>query len=134
MDQITYSLCGRWAISADTVQVALKDHGTFVVDILNSLAPSKRDYVISSVGQFIAKLVDSMCEIKTERESNNDASDYEVPPVLPYQLVKTRSRNFNRIVSKFSDLLKKFRPEQKILELESEHRQLLVAYSLSKSV
>jgi hypothetical protein len=74
-------------------------------------------------------------QMQAERNSNNNASALEAPPVMPAELSKLRTGAFiNDVVDPYRQHVMKFCMADDIEKVENEHKELLVAYSREPGV
>jgi hypothetical protein len=74
-------------------------------------------------------------KVQAERNSNNNASALEAPPVMPAELSKLRTGAFiNDVVDPYRPHVMKFWTADDIDKVENEHKELLVAYSREPGV
>ena len=77
------------------------------------------------VSKFVLSLVIGIEGIEGQ---NDSSSGYKVPPVLPHELVKLRSYEFNAIVAEQSRRLLCLKTERDLEIIQEEHCELLCAY------
>jgi hypothetical protein len=74
-------------------------------------------------------------QIQAECDSNNNARELEVPPVMPTNLIKMRLGVFiNEVVDQYCGHLAKHWSVDLIDKVESEHRELLAVYAHKPNV
>ena len=84
---------GSFIVTKESALGLVKDCGLYFQNVLEQLSAPVQKGVWRDVAKFMLSVVIGI-------EQQNDASSgYKVPPVLPHELVKIRSYEFNAIVS-----------------------------------
>ena len=84
--------------------------------------------VLHSIGHLSTSIMEGIVNIQAERNERNNADD-DLPPVLPHELVKISTSDFgNTIVDMHLPQLQHSWNEETIAEIETQHRQLRIAY------
>ena len=118
----------RWALRSDDVLDFLKDAGTFVTDLFDTLQVSGKMLVIRSVAECILTMVQGINNVVAERDANNNIAD-ELPPVMPHELVKLRGRDMAAIIVVQRERLQETFTAQRIDTIETDHQMLREAYN-----
>jgi len=86
--------------------------------------------VIKHIAMYAMALVAGLQSVKAERDSDNRASERNVPPVLPAQLVKLRHGAFlKEVLDPFRQHISSSWSEIGVEQIKVEHRELLKLYA-----
>jgi hypothetical protein len=72
----------------------IEDQGNWAHDAFNVLSAEDEDVTIHNIAIFFITLVNELCQVQVERDSNNEATVTEVSLVMPTQLVHLHPRDF----------------------------------------
>ena len=103
----------------------VKDCGLWYQSIFEDMHSSIQKVIWRDVSKFVLSIV---IGIESIEQQNDASSGYELPPVLPYELVALRSHEFNEIVVQQSRRYLSIYNEKDLEMLQEEHRNLLTAY------
>ena len=103
----------------------IKDCGSFFEQIYNELHDNEKVLVWRDVAQFMVSLINGISTIKCYSDGGN--SQY-FPAVLPHQLVKMRTHEFNCVLNEQCQRYLSFRTSEDKQQVEEDHRTLLSAY------
>jgi hypothetical protein len=119
---------GRWSIPHSKVLEFLNDQGMYIRHTLNSLDDEQHREVIEAIGTLLVHIIEDVRSIQAERDSCNKPAE-DLPPVLPHELVKLRTAEFGKtIVDRHLIQLRQTWDEERITQIEEQHRQLRKAY------
>ena len=119
---------GRWSVSYENIVSFLQGLGMYTRHALQCLPDEIHHKVVRSVGELAVHLVEGIVNIQAERSDRNNAAD-DLPPVLPHELVKIPPGVYGATVIDPHILqLRHSWTEHDIGEIETEHRQLHIAY------
>ncbi|KAH9558971.1 hypothetical protein CY35_06G034900 [Sphagnum magellanicum] len=87
--------------------------------------------LLTSIGMFAMSIVQGIIDIQTERNSRNEPTDKEAPPVMSSNLIRVQPVVFFRDVLEPRNvhLIKANWDEDAIYEVEQQHRDLIKAYN-----
>ena len=123
-DEVNYINGGYIVKSADAISM-IKDCGLYYQNLFDEVPPLVQKDLWHDISKFVLSLVIGIEGI----EGQNDASSgYKVPPVLPHELVKLRSYEFNVIVAEQTRQLLCLKTETELEIIQEEHRELISAY------
>jgi len=95
---------------------------------LDELDVDMTEKVFESVGKLAVGIVDGIITIQAERNKQNHAGD-DLPCVPPHELIKMSTGDFGKnIVDVHLVQLRHSWEEEYIVEIECEHRELVLAY------
>lgn len=120
---------GSYAVKVCDALVYVRYHGTFVIDCLAAFNGEEVTRIGKMIGTLFVGLYAGIKGIVATRTSQNSASENEVPPVSPHQLVQWRT-------SELCELLRGHRgrlenagwSRENIDHIEADHRGLLNAF------
>jgi len=119
---------GRWFVDYSRVVLFLENLGMHPRHTLQTLDDDLHRKVLHSIGQLTTSIVEGIVNIQVERNNKNHADD-DLPPVLPYELVKISTADYgNSVVDIHLQQLKHSWSDETIAEIENQHRQLSIAY------
>ncbi len=108
----------------------IENQGSFSRDCYERLEEGDQQDVIKLIAMYAMALVAGLQSVKAERDNDNCASERDVPPVLPAQLVKLRHGAFlKEIFDLFRHHISSSWSEIRIEQIEVEHRELLKLYA-----
>ena len=106
----------------------LQGLGMYTWHMLEVLDVDMTEKVLESIGKLGVRIVDGIVDIQAERNAQNHA-DSDLPSVLPHELVKMSTGDFGKtIVDLHLQQLWHSWSEESIVEIENEHRELIIAY------
>ncbi|PTQ32361.1 hypothetical protein MARPO_0099s0002, partial [Marchantia polymorpha] len=118
INQTDFYKLDAWWISMETIVGHVEDQGSWTRDMFSSFTDDVKAATLDA-----------------ERDSNNNASNEDAPPVMPAQLIRLRPRDFNRGVLDFFRIrLAKLWTAAQIEEVEADHRDLIKAYENEETV
>jgi hypothetical protein len=119
---------GRWRVDYATVQKFLQGLGIYTRHTLDEMDDEMTSQVFESIGKLGVAIVEGIVNIQAERDQYNHA-DGDLPHVLPHELVKISTGHFGKtVVDPHLQQLQHFWNEKNIGGIESEHRELVMAY------
>jgi hypothetical protein len=108
----------------------IENQGSFSSDCYERLEEGDQQDVIKHIAMYTMALVAGLQSVKAERDSDNRASERNVPPVLLAQLVKLRHGAFlKEVLNPFRQHISSSWSEIGIEQIEVEHRELLKLYA-----
>jgi hypothetical protein len=129
VDLLTVVSNDRWWITKNDILEHIKDQGSWVRELFIELPDPEKSQVLHEIGEFALSIVAEGSKVQAERNSNNNASAFEAPPVMPDELRKLRTGAFiNDVVDPYRQHVMKFWTADDIDKVENEHKELLVAY------
>ena len=93
-----YVVSGSHAASMEDARKFIDDLGSNVLEALETMNGQEIELIEMSVAQLFAGIVDGLLLIVAERDADNGASNSQLPPVSPKELVKLRGSAFAAIV------------------------------------
>ena len=75
----------------------LNDQEMYIRHTLDSLDDEWHQKVVEEIGSLLVTVVERIRGIQVERDSQNNPAE-DLPPVLPHELVKLRTAEFDRTV------------------------------------
>ena len=119
---------GRWLVNYAQIVMFLEGLGMHSRRTLQALDDELHRKVLHSIGHLSTSIMEGIVNIQAERNERNNADD-DLPPVLPHELVKISTSDFgNTIVDMHLPQLQHSWNEETIAEIETQHRQLHIAY------
>ena len=119
---------GRWLVNYAQIVMFLEGLGMHSHRTLQALDDELHRKVLHSIGHLSTSIMEGIVNIQAERNERNNADD-DLPPVLPHELVKISTSDFgNMIVDMHLPQLQHSWNEETIAEIETQHRQLHIAY------
>jgi hypothetical protein len=113
-----------------TIVNHIENQGSFSHDCYERLEEGDQQDVIKHIAMYAMALVAGLRSVKAERDSENRASERDVPPVLPAQLVKLRHGAFlKEVLDLFRQHISSSWSEIGVEQIEVEHRELLKLYA-----
>ena len=88
----------EWWLKIEDIVHHIEDQGTWALDAYTALSVREQVGLVEDIGDFLLNLVKGLQEVRAERDSKNNASMVESPPVFPAQLCQVRPRDFNSTV------------------------------------
>jgi len=120
-NEVNYINGGYIVKSANAISM-IKDCGLYYQNLFDEVPPLVQKDLWRDISKFVISLVIGI-------EGQNDASSgYKGPPVLPHELVKLRSYEFNAIVAEQTRRLLCLKTECDLEIIQEEHRELISAY------
>ena len=98
----------------------IRDFGDTAADLFDDMTADDQAMVVAELGYFIAQVVHGIR--KVVRPDGNHLQSEELPPVLPFQLVKLRGRDFLPIIREYRN---QFRKSRNTLAIASVQEALL---------
>jgi len=130
LDDGTYVQQDSLCIPTVAIVNHIKNQGSFSRDCYERLEESDQQDVIKHITMYAMALVAGLQSVKAERDSNNRASERNVPPVLPAQLVKLRHGAFlKEMLDPFRQHIFSSWSEIGVEQIKVEHRELLKLYA-----
>lgn len=121
-----YVIRGAYAVKVDDARAFIEDRGQIAIDALGRLSSDESSASIRSIAGLFAGFVDGISKVVATRNSNNKALNDELPPVLPHQLLTTRTARLCEIVQLHRQRLEAVGwTKEKVSMIETEHQQLL---------
>lgn len=112
----------HYKIVKDDIEDTIKDCGVFYEEAWNGLAGDTQKTVWRSLAKTVLAIVTGIDEVEDQNVASTGTA---YPPVLPHQLVKMRSFQFNEIVSEHRARLL---TEERFELVQKDHQELLRAY------
>ncbi|CAK9204098.1 unnamed protein product [Sphagnum troendelagicum] len=113
----------------------IRDQGSWVRDLYNELSDIEKQQTLQEIKIFLLSIVADELQIQVECDSNNNARELEVPPVMPADLVKMRLGVFiSEVVDQYRGHLAKHWSADVINKAESEHHELFTVYACKPDV
>jgi hypothetical protein len=99
--------------------------------VFSALSVENQDALIHNIAVFSITLVNELCQVQAERDSNNEATMTEALPVMPAQLVHLRPRDFihNILDPRHTHLSRLWSPGE-IEDVERDHMKLVKDYGI----
>lgn len=91
IDRAVNVIRGSFSVAHTSAQSFLEDQGNFVMSVLETLPSEDTERIIRSIAGLFAGLVDGISCIVAQRDHNNNASEEEIPIVLPRGLCHQRT-------------------------------------------
>ncbi|KAH6596694.1 hypothetical protein BASA61_003388 [Batrachochytrium salamandrivorans] len=121
--------------SISDIQLDDINHTTIIVRGNCSLSNFDQQSTLEEVATFAFCIVANGLQIQAERDSNNNARELEVPPVMPADLVKLRPALFIKdILNPYRNHVSKHWNQDMIDLIEIQHRELIVVYGRERDV
>lgn len=112
--------------SAGAINV-IRDCGLYFEHIYNALTLVQKATVWKDVAMFVLSMIDG---IQTIERFGNVPTNVNLPPVLPHQLVRIRSYEFNAIVNEQLQRYSTTKTAVDFQRVQEQHRLLSTAYSI----
>ena len=103
----------------------IKDCGLYYPNLFDEVPPLVQKDLWCDISKFVLSLVIGIERIKGQ---NDSSSGYKIPPILPHELVKLRSYEFNAIVAEQTRQLLCLKTESNLEIIQEEHCELISAY------
>jgi hypothetical protein len=130
LDDNTYVQQDSLRIPTVAIVNHIKNQGSFSRDYYEHLEEGDQQDVIKHIAMYAMALVAGLQSVKAERDNDNRASERNVPPVLPAQLVKLCHGTFlKEMLDPFWQHISSSWSEIGIEQIEVEHRKLLKLYA-----
>jgi hypothetical protein len=130
LDDGTYVQQDSLCIPTMAIVNHIKNQGSFSRDCYKRLEEGDQQDVIKRIAMYAMALVAGLQSVKVERDNDNRASERNVPPVLPVQLVKLRHGIFlKEVLDPFWQHISSSWSEIGVEQIEVEHRELLKLYA-----
>jgi hypothetical protein len=127
---------GRFRVANNKVAEFVEDTHLFCLEEFSKLSSECSSQLIQAVGGMMLHLVEDMGEIVALRDDSNNASDDEIPPVRPHEMVELSPRAMSHLI-----LAQKTRllacpgwSESRIQRISTDHRNLSAAYANDRAV
>ncbi|KAH6601601.1 hypothetical protein BASA50_001459 [Batrachochytrium salamandrivorans] len=135
LNHTTIIVRGNWLIKKESVIMHIHDQGSWVRDLHSSLSNFDQQSTLEEVATFAFCIVANGLQIQAERDSNNNARELEVPPVMPADLVKLHPALFIKdILNPYRNHVSKHWSQDMIDLIEIQHRELIVVYGREPDV
>jgi hypothetical protein len=119
-----------WIITKDAVVMHIRDQGSWARDLYNKLSNIEKQQTLQEISIFSLSIVVDGLQIQAECDSNNNARELEVPPVMPADFVKMHPSVFiSEVVDQYCGHLTKHWNADLIDKVENEHHELCVVYA-----
>ena len=116
---------GEFVVKRSDVESMVKDCGLYFEGVYNELTVDAKNSTFKDVATFVLSLINEIKEIKSQ--ATVDGTQV-LPPVLPHQLIRIRSHQFNVFVHEQSLRYLKHRTDVQHQMIQEEHRSLCRAY------
>ena len=133
-DPETHVSSGSYSVSLPQVREYLCGLASWVEGLINEVNSDLQNQLLRDIGMVYSVACDrieNICVLGT-RENNPFVDEHSLPPVLPKELVKTRPRDFIRMVSKHSFRLDHHASndvdDDIIDRIADEHKELILQY------
>lgn len=113
-------VCGSFVLSHESAIAYMEGLGVWVVEELYKLKADDLVGLAKSVALLFVQAADGISRIIPQRDQGNAASADEMPPVLPYQLMKTDMRQLAKLLQLHHRRLHKFFSAQEIDEISQD--------------
>jgi hypothetical protein len=124
-----------WIITKDAVVMHIRDQGSWARDLYNKLSNIEKQQTLQEISIFSLSIVVDGLQIQAECDSNNNARELEVPPVMPADFVKMHPSVFiSEVVDQYCGHLTKHWNADLIDKAENELYELLVVYARKPDV
>jgi hypothetical protein len=130
LDDGTYMQQDSLRIPTVAIVNHIKNQGSFSRDCYEHLEEGDQQDVIKHIAMYAMALVAGLQSVKVEPDSDNRASETNVPPVLLAQLVKLRHGAFlKEVLDPFWQHISSSWSKIGVEQIEVEHRELLKLYA-----
>jgi hypothetical protein len=125
-----------WFVTFESLELFIRNQGSRVEGHFDALDDSAQHNVLTSIGMFAMSIVQGIIDIQTERNSRNEPTDKEAPPVMSSDLICVQPVVFFRNVLQPRNvhLIKANWDKDAIYEIEQQHRDLIKAYKYKPPV
>lgn len=123
-DEDNNYITGDYVVKKKDAISMVKDCGLWFENIFDGLDSTTQTAIWRDVSKFVLSIVIGVEDIE---QQNDTSSGYELPPVLPYELVALRSHQFNEIISQQSRRYLSLYTEKDLEIVQEEHRNLVSA-------
>jgi hypothetical protein len=80
--QNVYIKVDEWWMTIASIKGHIKDHGSWACDVFSVLFVEDQDATIHNIVIFSITLVNELCQVQVERNSNNEATMTEAPSIM----------------------------------------------------
>ena len=112
---------GEFVVKRSDVESMVKDCGLYFEGVYNELTVDAKNSTFKDVATFVLSLINEIKEIKSQ--ATVDGAQV-LPPVLPHQMIRIRSHQFNVFVHEQSLRYLKHRTDVQHQMIQEEHRSL----------
>jgi len=131
LDENTYIKVNEWWMMITSIKGHIEDQGSWARDAFSVLSAEDQDVAIHNIAIFSITLVNDLCQVQAERDSNNEAAMMKAPVVMPTQLVHLRPMDFIRnILDPCYAHLSRFWSPNEIEDVEQDHMKLVKDYGV----
>ena len=121
-----------WIVKKEDAVAFIKDCGLFYQNLFeHQLTPVDQDEVWRDIAKFVVSIIKGLDGIEQQHESS---SGHKLPPVLPSELVKVRSHEFNGIISQQGTRYQSFYSYRDLENIQAEHKELLSSHRNEKAL
>lgn len=116
---------GKYSVAFADAKTFIKDQGTFAIDTMAAIPPSRAEAITCAVANLFAGLYGGIIDIVASQNSHNQSSANVLPPVLPHSLAAIRTSDVCEMIR-----LQRCRLEKagwsaaQIDQIEDDHREL----------
>ena len=130
MDMVDYFVAGLWWISKLSIIGLIKNQGSFARNSFEAMDVSEQACVVEMIAQFAMSMITGIMKVKAERDYVNAASEFDSPPVMPYQIVKLLPRHFiSTVLDPYREQISLFWEEADVEQIERDQSDLYKAFT-----
>ena len=111
----------------------LNDLGTFAIEAIEGIGAQRIQPLCFNLSKCMVNLIEGIEAVTAERDSSNEATEEDLPPVLPHELVKLRGAKFAAIIRKQQERLQEWVLAVEANKIEQEFQELKLAYQTEES-
>jgi hypothetical protein len=136
LDASNYFQRFNWFITFESLELFVRNQGSRAEGHFDALDNSTQRDVLTSISMFAVSIVQGIIDIQAKRNSRNEPTDKEAPPVMSSDLVRVQPVVFfrNILQPRNVHLIKANWNEDDIYEIEQQHCDLVKAYKYEPPV